>query len=93
MIAETLEAVHIPEGVLVVPWQLAAVVVGGGIVIIVALIMQLRDKADRETQRAGQITQAFRQMYADGLRWAREDYKSSRPGGKHEQSQQGSSGK
>lgn len=65
------------SGTVVLPWQLAAVLFGGGVVIILCLAMQLRDKADRDHQRAHQLMNSFRDVYTNALKWARKDYEDS----------------
>lgn len=37
------------------PWQVAVCVIVSGVAVVIALILQIRDRADREHQRAGMI--------------------------------------
>ena len=49
------------------PWQLAAVGVLCPTIVVVALVMQLRDRADRQAQRDGHISRQQRDAIHSGL--------------------------
>lgn len=61
-----------------IPWQLAVALALGNFIIITALIMQLRDRADRQVQRDNEIVRSTKKAITDGIQLGHEVYLSHR---------------